>query len=274
VPGLLAVALTASAGGLSTITVHWGDTLTGIAAKHGTTVSKLVALNHLPGNGNLIFAGSTLKVPGGPSDQSGHSRSSQAAALSTYTVRTGDSLIGLGHRFGVGASAIAALNSLANRQHIEIGQRLRIPEVSKAAGTSPSGPATALSHGAVHDLIVSTAQRFGVDPALALAVAWQESGFQQHVRSSAGALGIMQVMPSSGAFVSRWIVGHPLNLHNVGDNVTAGVALLGALLHQAPTRKAIAGYYQGLASVRSHGMYTGTTHYVNNVLALRSRFTG
>ena len=37
---------------------------------------------------------------------------------------------------------------------------------------------------------------------------------------------------------------------------------------------AIAGYYQGLASVRSRGMYEDTQRYVANVQALRSRFGG
>ena len=37
---------------------------------------------------------------------------------------------------------------------------------------------------------------------------------------------------------------------------------------------AIAGYYQGLQSVRDRGMYDDTQQYVDNVQALRSRFGG
>jgi hypothetical protein len=37
---------------------------------------------------------------------------------------------------------------------------------------------------------------------------------------------------------------------------------------------AAAAYYQGLSSVRSHGMYSDTQAYVNNVLALQHRFGG
>ena len=37
---------------------------------------------------------------------------------------------------------------------------------------------------------------------------------------------------------------------------------------------AIAGYYQGLASVKERGMYDDTARYVDNVQALRSRFGG
>jgi LysM repeat protein len=195
------------------------------------------------------------------------------ARPAAYTVRPGDTLLGLAARFGVSPHAIATLNGLADREHIEIGRRLQIPGKSQPAVTPTTQAALpGLSHAAVHDLIVRSADRFGVDPALALGIAWQESGFQQDLRSHSGALGIMQVMPSSGRFVSRWIVGHPLNLHQPQDNVTAGVALLAALLHQAPLKQAVAGYYQGLASVRAHGVGPGTRHYVDNVLSLRNRF--
>jgi hypothetical protein len=37
---------------------------------------------------------------------------------------------------------------------------------------------------------------------------------------------------------------------------------------------AIAGYYQGLNSVQSRGMYDDTQRYVENVQALRGRFGG
>jgi hypothetical protein len=45
--------------------------------------------------------------------------------------------------------------------------------------------------------IRNAAIRNGVDPLLALAVAWQESDFDPNARSHAGALGIMQVLPDT-----------------------------------------------------------------------------
>jgi hypothetical protein len=48
--------------------------------------------------------------------------------------------------------------------------------------------------------------------------------------------------------------------------------LLGILEDRAPTRAAVAGYYQGLAGVRRHGMYEDTKRYVANVLALQRQF--
>jgi N-acetylmuramoyl-L-alanine amidase len=54
------------------------------------------------------------------------------------------------------------------------------------------------------------------------------------------------------------------------------VLLLRSLLDQTGRDPALAaaGYYQGLASVQAHGMYAGTQHYVNNVMALRAQFGG
>ena len=120
-------------------------------------------------------------------------------------------------------------------------------------------------------MIIATAGRHGVDPALALAIAHQESGFNQRQVSVANAIGIMQVIPSGGQWASS-LVGRELNLLNAQDNVTAGVVMLRALTRAAPSEDlAIAGYYQGLSSVQSRGMYSDTKRYVTNIKALRGR---
>lgn len=96
----------------------------------------------------------------------------------------------------------------------------------------------ALSKSAVRNLIVSTARRYGVDPNLA--IAWQESGWKQRMVSPANAIGTMQVM-------------------------------LGRLTDWASTPNAIAGYYQGLGSVRRNGMFTDTLRYVASVQLIEKR---
>jgi hypothetical protein len=83
----------------------------------------------------------------------------------------------------------------------------------------------------------------------------------------------MQVMPYTGAYLSADVVHRNLDLLDAHDNVTAGVALLSVLTHEAKSeRLAVAGYYQGLQSVREHGMYRATKRYVADVMALRDRF--
>ncbi|HET7530398.1 MAG TPA: LysM peptidoglycan-binding domain-containing protein, partial [Mycobacteriales bacterium] len=94
VAALLAVAVTASASGITLYRIKPGDTLSDIAARYHTSVAELVRLNNLPGNGNLIYAGHTLKIPGG-SHASGRST---RRVTSVYVVRPGDSLYAIAAR--------------------------------------------------------------------------------------------------------------------------------------------------------------------------------
>jgi hypothetical protein len=83
----------------------------------------------------------------------------------------------------------------------------------------------------------------------------------------------MQVMRYTGSYLGTDVVHRNLDLFRARDNVTAGVALLSVLTNEArSTRQAVAGYYQGLQSVRDHGMYASTKQYVANVMALRTRY--
>jgi soluble lytic murein transglycosylase-like protein len=126
------------------------------------------------------------------------------------------------------------------------------------------------SRATVRRLVVRTARRHGVDPHLALAISWQESGWQQHRRSSTGAIGAMQVMPGTGRWMSLY-VGRRLNIYSLRDNVLAGVVLVTVLRHQVSRRRAIAAYYQGLGAVQEHGLYPSTRRYTRSVVSLYHR---
>ena len=145
--------------------------------------------------------------------------------------------------------------------------RARAVAASKAklaATTVPSRTATAA-------LIRSIATRHGVDPKLALAIAWLESGWYQRAVSPTNAVGVMQIMPITGTWASQ-LAGRRLDLYDVRDNITAGVLVLRALQTLADSKdQAIAAYYQGLYSVRTRGLYTDTKAYVANVKAIYAR---
>jgi LysM repeat protein len=286
IPVLLAVAVTASASGVTLYRIRSGDTLSQIAARYHTTVARLVALNHLPGNGGLIIAGNTLRIP------HKHAAARRVARRPAptwrtvtrhYVVRPGDSLYAIAARFHANPRTIATRNHLPRSlivvigQHLAIPHRVRVAHPVRAATTRGAHMFTGGRVPSPHDvglIIRKTARRWGVEPRLALAVAWQESGFNQRWVSSTGAVGAMQVEPYTGAFVSKYLVHRKLNLYDARDNATAGVALLSVLLRETRgnARHAVAGYYQGLASVLSRGMFTDTKRYVANVLALRNRF--
>jgi LysM repeat protein len=220
-----------------------------------------------------------------------------------YTVRRGDTATGLAVRYHAWTAELLELNHLSRRSTLHVGDRLRIPIVIAAYRRAQRTrhhhtahhhtarhPARRAPHprphprphhvsrwtwahadrGTVRGIVVGTARRHHVDPRLALAIAWQESGWQQYRVSSAGALGVMQVMPSTGRWLSL-LVGRSLHLRHLHDNVTAGVVLLAMLREQAGPKRTIAGYYQGLSSVRKDGMYPSTRRYVASVLAIQAR---
>jgi len=121
-------------------------------------------------------------------------------------------------------------------------------------------------------IVADTARRMGVDASLALAFAFQESGFDQRAVSPANAIGTMQVIPSSGEWASD-LVGRKLNLLDPYDNATAGIAIIRQLVRTSPdVDTAIAGYYQGQYSVSQNGMFEDTKGYVAAIKANRQLF--
>ncbi len=282
IPLLLAAVVTASAPSFLTHTIRRGDNLTEIAQRYHTTVDQLIELNDLPGNGHLIYAGETLKIR-----QQAPSSTPAGIKIVRHRVVPGDTLIGIGKRYRVNPQSIARHNKLRKPGLIRIGQTLSIPvpkQANSSAGRTypPAVVAAAASNRTklartqqpsreqIRAMIVRTARSFKVDPALALAVAWQESGWDQRKVSLANAIGAMQVLPSTGKWVSGTI-NQDLDLLKAQDNIIAGVAFLRTLTNDTPLDKAIAGYYQGPGSVRRDGMRPDTERYVKNVLALRER---
>ena len=122
----------------------------------------------------------------------------------------------------------------------------------------------------------AVAARNGVSASLAEAIANEESGFNNDEVSPTGAVGVMQIEPSTWRYLRSELGGPPLSPASAQDNVLGGVELLHSLLDQTggDPQLAAAGYYQGLSSVQAHGMYPETRRYVRNVMALQTRFGG
>lgn len=96
----------------NTYTVRYGDSLSAIAARFGTTVSALQSANNIR-NANLIYPGQVLKVSG------------QATIMSVYTVRSGDNLSTIASRLGTTVSHLQSVNRIRNANLIYPGQNLR-----------------------------------------------------------------------------------------------------------------------------------------------------
>jgi soluble lytic murein transglycosylase-like protein len=117
------------------------------------------------------------------------------------------------------------------------------------------------------------ARHYHLRPSLVLALAWMESGFQPHIRSGAGAWGVMQVTRGTWSYVEMFLIGHRVP-RTVDGNVRVGVAYLHELMREFHFRErpALAAYNQGPGSVRAHGVYAETRAFVADVVALERRF--
>ena len=110
--------------------VRAGESLWSIAVHYGTTSQAIAQANGLR-NGNLIYVGQRLTIPGGGGGG--------AASGGSYTVRSGDSLGAIAARYGTTAGALARANGLANANYIYPGQHLII----SGAGSGGGGGASA-----------------------------------------------------------------------------------------------------------------------------------
>lgn len=117
--------------------------------------------------------------------------------------------------------------------------------------------------------IQDVAHRHRVDPLLLHAVIKQESGYRQSVRSHAGAVGLMQIMPATGASLG---VATP-DLVVPESNVDAGARLLKKLYYKynGNFQLVLAAYNAGEGAVQKYGNrippYAETQNYVKRVLA-------
>jgi N-acetylmuramoyl-L-alanine amidase len=309
----LALAAAAPAGAAVAHTVQPGETLWSIAAANNLTTRTVAAYNGLSEDSQVVL-GSTIMVPttvegyaalqsaglvpADPAQATAAPAETTQAAVApatapaapapqgSYTVRLGDTLSGLAASSGVSVDAMAAMNGLDPEGILVEGTLIKLPSGAPPPpqASTPAPEETVVPEAAPEPTpttvgaadIQQVAAAHGVSPSLAAAIAWQESGFNNSMVSSANARGVMQVMPGTWEWVQQNLTDRPLDPNSATDNVHAGVLYLKRLLDDTggDENAAIAGYYQGLSSVQSRGMFDDTARYVDNVQALRGRFGG
>jgi len=192
-----------------------------------------------------------------------------AAATGTYQVRWGDTLWGIAARLHVPVPALASANGIRDSNRLTAGQQLKVPPPSPLPAKLVADPQRL----ALRPLFDKWAKAYGVPSDLLQAMAWYESGWQNNKVSSTGARGIGQLMPDTVALTQR-LIGKRLNPAVPSDNIEMSARFLALLLKETNGKadQALAGYYQGLRSVRAIGMYTDTKQYVAGILNLRRSF--
>lgn len=114
-------------------------------------------------------------------------------------------------------------------------------------------------------IIKDRSAKHGVDPELVRAVIQVESAYQARARSTRGAVGLMQVLPSTARQYGV------RNLYDPSSNIDVGIRHLKTLLDRFPLTLALAAYNAGQAAVeRFRGVppYRETEDYVARILAL------
>ena len=139
--------------------------------------------------------------------------------------------------------------------------------VTAANGTGASGAITSAGDTDIAKMLNVAAQKYGVDPKLVSAIAKAESDFNPDVVSSAGAVGVMQLMPETAAALGV------RNINDPRENIDGGVAYLKQLLtaFDGDTTRAVAAYNAGPQAVKDYDgvpPYAETRAYVNKVLSL------
>ena len=244
-------------------TVTPGEGFITIAHRYGVEPSKLARANGLTLT-SVISPGQRLRVPGHRASLARAAQRAPKPAPAHHTVAPGESFFSIAQRYHVSPWRLAQASHLRLMSTIVPGQRLTLPPGAHLGSTGPS-----VDRDTIRLAIDRWSAAYGVDPRLARALAWMESGFQEDVVSSAGAVGAMQLLPETWQWVDTVLLGERTPRTYEG-NVRAGVRYLRWQLDQfgGDVRLALAGYYQGARAVRERGLFDDTKQYVSVIQSL------
>jgi soluble lytic murein transglycosylase-like protein len=140
------------------------------------------------------------------------------------------------------------------------------------AGSSANIPINTAYTGKWGNYINSSAEKYGIDPWLIASVIQQESGFDQNAQSSAGAIGAMQLMPSTAIALG-------VNPYDLGSNIDGGTKYLNQLSKRfnGNVPEMLAGYNwgEGHQAILNYPDMSGwpreTQNYVRSIMANYSK---
>jgi len=251
---LIALSLPAAAAADVPHVVEPGESLSSVAATDGLSVAALAAANGLSPYAELTV-GQVLEIPPQTATTTGQETGYSEATNTTESTSSSE--------YVSDSSSTESTSSNA--------------EPSTTTGSSSGTGPYPTNERVSGSEIAGIADEYGVPPALAEAIGWQESGWNNAEVSSADAVGVMQIVPSTWSWINQNLTpDDPLGAASASENVRGGVLLLHELLSLTGDDYAetAAGYYQGLSSVKRYGMYPSTRQYVADVLALEERLAG
>lgn len=132
----------------TTYAVKLGDSLGSIAVKFDMTLAEIQSLNNIS-DPTKIQVGQVLKVY---SNTSGGS----APSITTYTVKSGDSLNSIAIKFGMTLPQIQTLNNITNPNEVQVGQVLKVYDTNGSNGSGGSGGSAGMNNGTYNSIGTGT----------------------------------------------------------------------------------------------------------------------
>ena len=148
-----------------------GDTLTGIASKHGLTVSQLASYNGISATAQVNIGQRLWLIPGKVSTVA-QTNTTPIAKTTEHTVQAGESLTSIARKYNTTVQDVSALNGLSVTDGVLIGQKLKVPTGIKPVTVAPKAePKTTTSSTTSHtvkytiasgDSLTSVASKYNV----------------------------------------------------------------------------------------------------------------
>lgn len=179
---------------------------------------------------------------------------SSSSALKTSSVQSGQSASAAGNN----ATPVSDFDAVLTRNMASL----------RAAGAESKEPVTVPAD--LEKIFRKAAETYGVDEGLLIAIGYHESRFQSDATSSAGAMGIMQLMPNTAAALG---VG---NAYDPEQNIMGGASLLAGQLrkYNGNASLALAAYSAGGGAVKKYDgipPYAETENYIPSAFEIYSR---
>ena len=156
----------------ATYTVKAGDTLSQIAASHGTSYQTLASLNHLS-NPNEIYVGQTLKLQATTSTPAQTPTPAASTNQGTYTVKAGDTLSAIAAAHGTSYEVLAQVNGISNPNEIYVGQTLKFTAPTRTTSVTTTSAKRGAYTVTAGDTLYEIAQKVGVN--------WQQLAQTNHI---------------------------------------------------------------------------------------------
>ncbi|UXH43184.1 LysM peptidoglycan-binding domain-containing protein [Rossellomorea vietnamensis] len=197
----------------SSYSVKSGDTLSHIGIKFGVTVAELKKLNGL--SSDFLFIGQVLKVSNSGSQTApakpapAPAKPQQNHSVTTYTVKSGDTLSYIGAAFGVSVSELKSLNGLSS-DFLRVGQVLKVKGTKGTAQDVKPPASSSSSTFSVNKLLSEATSHIGTPYVWggSSVGGFDCSGFIYYVFKEAGAKDVKR-LSSEGYYSRSYYVNSP-----------------------------------------------------------------